>query len=568
MYQSEVEKRYFATLKEKYRVGWYESAASDSFLSLILRKAELGIQVTSLEAEWLAEKRLFGTIDIISLQQYQAEDQKRLEAEFLQLRSKYQIPEELELPISSPIYSMLWKLDAGYVLADSEIELLGNHGLIDTIILVQDILNFSQLKVKYQAIKHSSSLPEEPLYSILKKLDEKEQLSDSETEWLLGLDFEGTLEIHWQQEDDRKAELEFLELKSKYEIDSHLASSMSSPLYSILKKLNLEEELKHSECEWLNQQGLSKLIAIDQTLKNKRFFAVLKNRYKASQYQDSDPSSHLFAILKNLFISESQTKSHSHFKEIAHDVAFQISEKDIQWLLEQELLETVEFAKKIHFRALKRKYQIVGQLDFVPFYEIMLKLEREERLDPKQVIQLIEEGRLSRHGKIAIASHRLEAMFYEKEYQRTGNRWNLPSASSNWRKANEPERSLKVTEKVNWNKVQESDLKSALWVTRGAAFRDLHQLDEAESCATEAMKCQPDSHQPYTLLGAICYDRGKYAEGDKWFEMATERGSDDTDNEIEKIVRMTKDKDKRREVVDYLLNKDPNRYQWASSYRK
>jgi len=209
----------------------------------------------------------------------------------------------------------------------------------------------------------------------------------------------------------------------------------------------------------------------------------------------------------------------------------------------------------------------VGQLAIDPFYEIMLKLEREERLDPKQVIQLIKEERLSRQGKIVIAHYKLEAIFYEKEYQRTSNRRNLPSASSNWRKANEPERALKITENVNWDTVQESDLKSALWVTRGAAFRDLDQLDEAENCATQAKACQPDSHQPYTLLGAICFDRCKYAEGDNWFEMAAERGAkaNDIDDEIKRIVRMIKDKDKRREVEEYLLNKDPDRYQWANS---
>ena len=63
--ESELQKRYFAALKEKYQIDWYESAASDSFLSLILRKAELGIQVTSLEFKWLAENHLFGTIDIM-----------------------------------------------------------------------------------------------------------------------------------------------------------------------------------------------------------------------------------------------------------------------------------------------------------------------------------------------------------------------------------------------------------------------------------------------------------------------------------------------------------------------
>ena len=50
--------------------------------------------------------------------------------------------------------------------------------------------------------------------------------------------------------------------------------------------------------------------------------------------------------------------------------------------------------------------------------------------------------------------------------------------------------------------------------------------------------------------------------------MAGERGADDTDDEIERIVRMTKHKEKRREVAEYLLNKDPNRYGWANSYLK
>ncbi len=548
MDNKELQKRHFAALKKKYQVDQH-SHGSDSFLYLILRKADLGIQVTTPEFEWLTENRLSRTVEIIFLQQYQAEDKQRLETELLQLRTKYHIPPKLELPISSPVYSILGKLDIGCTLKDSELELLNNYELIDTITLIQNILNFSKLKVKYKATKHLNQFPEEPLYSILKKLDTRTELSDSETKWLLEFNFEETLKIHWQQEDERKKELEFSDLKSKYQVDSTSATSISSPLYPILKKLNLEEELDRRECEWLEQQNFSNLIEINQEHQDRKFFAKLKDKYKATQYQSSDPASPLYLILLRLTI-------------------FEISENDMQWLSEEGLMETVELAKQIHFRALKTKYQILGQLAIDPFYEIMLKLEREERLDPKQVIQLMEEGRLSRHGKIAIAYYRLEAIFYEKEYQRTGNRWNLPSASSNWRKADHPEQALKVTENLNWNKLQEPDLKSALWVTRGAAFRDLNHLDQAEKCAASAMECQPDNHQPYTLRGAICYDRSKYEDGDYWFKLAIERGADDTDDEIERIVRMTKDKDKRREVVEYLLNKDPNQYSWAKSYLK
>lgn len=69
-------------------------------------------------------------------------------------------------------------------------------------------------------------------------------------------------------------------------------------------------------------------------------------------------------------------------------------------------------------------------------------------------------------------------------------------------------------------------------------------------------------------MGAIEYDRRNYPEGDRWFQMAAERGADDTDDEIERIVRMTKDKEKPREVVEYLLDKDSDRYQWARAYLK
>ncbi|NJR18712.1 MAG: hypothetical protein HC785_25385 [Calothrix sp. CSU_2_0] len=82
----------------------------------------------------------------------------------------------------------------------------------------------------------------------------------------------------------------------------------------------------------------------------------------------------------------------------------ELHEEDINWLTAEGLSETAEIARRIHFQSLKRKYQTIDpNLPIYPFYEIMLKLEREERLDAKHVVQLIEENRLSRHGKIAIA---------------------------------------------------------------------------------------------------------------------------------------------------------------------
>ncbi|MEE3716518.1 hypothetical protein V2H45_07155 [Tumidithrix elongata RA019] len=288
MDNSELQKRHFAALSEKYRVGVYKSVGFDSFLYLILRKAELGIQITSLEFQWLAENRFFRTIEIISLQQYQAKDFKRLEVEFLNLRLKYKIPEDLELPIASPVYSILWKLEAGGFPTDSELELLNSHNLVATNNLIRDILNFSKLKISYKATKHLDHFPEEPLYSILKQLDVREPLSEFEADWLLEHDFAETLQIHSRQEDERKAIVEFLDLRAKYHFDSFPDTSISSPLYGILKKIKEKQDLENSECEWLEQQKLTQLSAIDRNRKDIKLFKELKAKYQATRHKTAN----------------------------------------------------------------------------------------------------------------------------------------------------------------------------------------------------------------------------------------------------------------------------------------
>lgn len=234
---SQIQKMHFDSLKVKYKIGQGRSAVSDNFLYLILRKADLGIQVTDVEFQWLEENRLSNCIEFIYLQQYKAEEKKRLEAEFMQLRAKYRIPDAVELPVTSPVYSVLWKLETECALLTSDIELLNAYGLVDTVALMQDILNFSELKNKYKVTQDLNRFPSEPIFRILKKLDAKEELCEFEAEWLLEQGFEETLEISWQQENIRKAEIEFSELKSKYQVAFYPETDISSKLYAILKQL-------------------------------------------------------------------------------------------------------------------------------------------------------------------------------------------------------------------------------------------------------------------------------------------------------------------------------------------
>jgi hypothetical protein len=570
MSNSELQQKHFNELRLKYQQGdQYKKPTSDKFLYMILRKVDLGIYVTDIEFQWLKKNELFKTIEIINFHQYQIEEKQRLESEFLELRNEYNIPKDLEISTSSPVYSILYKLSSGLTVTDPELKLLTQHGCTETVNLIQNINDFFNLKQKYKVSNNTNQIPTEPLYSILKKLNSRDELTESEATWLLKSEHKEAQSIYQQRETERKSIVEFAKLKSKYQVESYPDKSITGRLYPILKNIDSGQTLNLEDRKWLQSKKMHTLVQLDEDLKNKNIFSKLKELYKATTHSDIKVFGELFKVLVKIAFCDPSTSNMSvEVALLPEQFKCDLSEQDIKWLISEGLTESANIAQQIHLKFLKSKYQIIGQLPVDPFYGIMLKIEREERLDPKQVVQLIEEERLSRHGKIAIAYYRLEAIFYEKEYQRTGNRWNLPSASANWRKADKPEQALKVTENINWGKVKETDLKSALLVTRGATFRDLVKLDEAENCANQAIEHQPNNHQPYTLMGAICYDRGQYVDGDRWFSMAIERGADDTDDEIKRIVRMTKDKEKRREVIEYLLNKDKKLYAWAASYLK
>jgi hypothetical protein len=583
--------QHFAALKYQYQATKYEDSSPSSLLYLILRKADLGIEITEIEWDWLRRNELLETIHLIWLEQHRADEPKRLEAEFSQLRAKYKVPENWDSPPSSFLYPILWKLDYEGQLADSDLKLLRDFNLLETISIAQQIIDFTSLKAKYQASRYQDYSPDSHLYQILKQLDTEERLSDEDVNWLRQNELLETLEIFRQQEETKDAE--FAQLKDKYQVTRHPETSASSLLYPLLQQIDSEKLLTSSEINWLHQQGLHELIAINQELEQKQEFAVLKVKYKAIQYEDSSPSSRLYTIFKSLESGNLLSKADLIWltkRELTDTISLaidksattlkskietgeQLNDSQIYWLRNNGREDVIALAQQKHFAGLKVKYRIVdprNELPLDPFYTIMQKLEREERLDPVLVVQLIEQELLAPNGKIAMAYHRLEALFYEQGIKRTGDKWKLPTASSHWRKADEPWRALQLTNTLNIATIKGDDLKSAILVSRGAAFRDIQRLDEAKECAMQAINYHPETHQPYTLMGAICIDRGEYSEGNEWFDKAIERGaeSEGIDDEVKRVVRNARDENKRREVVEYLLQKDPIRYAWAKSYRK
>ncbi len=587
----QVRVQHFAALKSKYQATNYEDLSPSSLLYLILRKADLAIEITEFESNWLLDQKLLETIETIKYEpQRRAEEPRKLDAEFSELKSKFKVTNRHDLRLSSPLYPILWKLDSEHQLTDLEINYLKMQGVTETLAIAEGIPHFTELKAKYKATKHPDFLPDCFLYEILNKLEAEERLSDSEANWLLNNDLLETLDVFWQQEAVKEAE--FSDLKAKYQVSRNQDKFASSLLYPILQQVDSEELLNEDEINWLVQKKLFEIVTIDQERKQKREFARLKVKYNADQYEDCSISSPLYKIFQKLEednpleqkeVCWLQEQGLTHTLTIANEkYATYLKEKiksgekfndsEDEWIKINDRQDIRLLAEQKHFTQLKAKYQFVALRSEIPhetIYTIMLQLEGGKRLDRLMVAQLIVNNQLSPNGKIAIAHHTLEAKFYEQEYKHTGNQWNLVSASSDWRKADEPQKALQLTN-LNFNRVSDAALKSALLTNRGRAFRDIEELSEAKNCALAAIECQPDRHEPYVLMATICHRLGDYEDGINYKNEAIKRGAEigDIDYELKRLVKNTKDESKRQEVVEYLVKEDPIRYAWANSYLK
>ena len=132
------------------------------------------------------------------------------------------------------------------------------------------------------------------------------------------------------------------------------------------------------------------------------------------------------------------------------------------------------------------------------------------------------------------------AAAYWHAWEAHDNPWDAVQSCSLLRITNDHIKALKLSAKLptdTWN----GKVRSALLTTRGGALRDLGQLEESWSCAQDALKSHQDGPHTFMLLGALCYQTDRYAEGDGYFQSARERGA--TDRQIE---GMRADADRRK----------------------
>ncbi|WP_228059271.1 hypothetical protein [Nostoc sp. LEGE 06077] len=286
----------------------------------------------------MQENQLFETIEIIQIQQYSLGEAKRLEAEFSNLKSKYKVAKPWEYSVDSFLYPIVWKLESGNNLLNSELELLHENNLNQTVAIVKEISNFLDLKKKYQATKSQDSSPDSRLYKILQKIDTAASLSELEYEWLLNHELFETIEIFEQQESAKQAE--FNQLKVKYQVNKQIDANLASKLYQILKKIDADKKLNYEEIYWLQKQELIETIRIAEEIEQKLEFATLKVKYKATQYQDISPNNYLYLLLKCL-----ETENY-------------VNEDDFSFLRQFELLETLKIVNKKYADYLKSKIEL------------------------------------------------------------------------------------------------------------------------------------------------------------------------------------------------------------------
>lgn len=586
----------FAELKTKYNIP---QENNNNYLYFILIKAEIDIDLLNdIDWNWLKDNDI-KTYEL--LKKKKENKDKNIEnlakelftpvynkfsflfsitpSELLGYKHKFSIEYAIKT-FKNTISSILLKLDSGSELKQTEIEYLKSNRLDESKFI--KLLDFIKLKKQYKVIEYSGVSPDDSLYSILKKLESEIQLTDKNIRFLTQNNLIPVLETYELQQ--KKLKEKFIKLKEKYQASSASETSPNSILYQILNNLENGQSLKNHELNWLTSNNLNDTIIIAD-------FVALKFKYKATEFEDLSPLSNLYKVLKKInsdiplsendlnFLKKRKltetiniaTENYANFLINKIGIGEELNQNELNWIEKNQRNDVIKAGKTKHFTKLKTQYEIQDFPDHSPesqLYFILQKLAQNQRLDAVEIAYLQDKDVFYSDSKIYIYYHTIEAQFYESDYQKTGNKWNIPNISSHWRKAQQPEKALNATENINLDKIKENKLKSAILTTKGGSFRDINNLNEAEKCAQQAIKFQPSSHHPYTLMGAICFDRYDHDQGEKWFAEAIKRGAspNSIDSEIKKSVERMEDKQKRDEIIKKLLKKDAKRYSWANKY--
>lgn len=221
--------------------------------------------------------------------------------------------------------------------------------------------------------------------------------------------------------------------------------------------------------------------------------------------------------------------------------------------------------RKREARELRQRFGIgyVESEDYPRVMALLRQVANRQRLKAEDVAWLKTEADDCWTDALQKAFHALEAEALTKAWEASGDPWDAVTASAHWRKADEPEQALRLTEAARAQIGPNPKLHSALATTRGGAMRDLRRLDEAKALASEAHGLTPSDYRPCTLLGAVHIELGDHQAGREWYAKAESLGASRQaiDNELRGLLVRSSIEEQQR-IRESLLGQDPERFSW------
>ena len=208
----------------------------------------------------------------------------------------------------------------------------------------------------------------------------------------------------------------------------------------------------------------------------------------------------------------------------------------------------------------------IGFVDSEQYPRVMSLLRRVssgDRLTADDVVWLQTEAEDCWTEELQRAWHTIEAQALTREWERSRNPWDAINASSHWRKAAKPSSALGLTDEALAKAGTDAKARSALLTTRGGAFRDLRNLDEAKAMGLKAHGLTPKYFRPCTLLAAVHIELGDLMAGREWYVKAEKLGADRhaIDQDLRALLSRTS-KSERQRITEFLIAQDPERFGW------
>jgi len=272
------------------------------------------------------------------------------------------------------------------------------------------------------------------------------------------------------------------------------------------------------------------------------------------------------------FNPDSFTRGHFRAVRVPQDLMAALSRWTERRASEQEARSREEEKRKAREQAIRRataEFDEIAErhgvpiglfLDdngITPLISILKKVDGDQVLDASEVKWLEQ-----------MSVFNVLGAYHYRRFERGGDTWDMVKACSNLRRAMQPAKALEISATALGAATTDPKALAALLTTRGGAYRDVLDLDQARKCATAAIDIAPGSFHPYNLLGAICYQEGSPNEGDVHFEQAARLGAPTRSEDTEiRAAFFRSEGEVRATIANHLLSKDPTRFAWVRSLR-